>query len=260
MKVSDRVRRRRRRRTSGSETEVPRRPIDDDEPPAIGADPDRVSSTSSRSSSIQPVLDSFAREWDAARRGQSTHLPANLPDRVFGPRNDRIACMAWLKGTFLPDVAGGDPDLATEIFRAFCQRVVRGEQGWAYRPNPAKGTWSIWQHLSPRAEQARQLVVRDGWKSADELAAQETAEQERQALVEQVRDRRDRQVPLAEAYLADLDGSVRFVTIAENGRPELREFHFLDEAQTCDYQGWVDVDVDPLLGRLSFADWKIRQR
>ena len=168
--------------------------------------------------------------------------------------------MAWLKGTFMPDVAGGDPDLATEIFRTFCQRVVRGEQGWAYRPNPAKGTWSIWRHLSPRAEQARQLVVRDGWKTADEKAAQVAAEQERDALVEQVMQRRDQQAPLVEEYLADLEGSVRLITFADNGLPVLREFHFLDEAQTCDYKEWVDVDVDPLLGRISFADWKIRRR
>ena len=160
----DGVRRRLRRRRRTGERNMVNRWADDDEPPAIGADPDRPTSTGGKTPAATiVVLDAFERAWDAARRDD------RLPPRPYSTAKSRVACLGWLKQTFLPGV-GGDVELAVAIVELFCEQVAAGVPGWRYAPNPERGSWDLWKHLSPRVETTRQLLIDRGWKSEAEQA------------------------------------------------------------------------------------------
>lgn len=230
---SNRVRQRLRRRRTDRGDEVVPRWIEDDDPEPIGADPDRPPAQDRRRpATITPVLDAFERSWQAARRDRP-----QLPPRISSTRRSLDACRGWLKATFLAEHCGGDVELAVAVVELFCEQVAAGAPGWEYRPNPERGVWDPWQHLSPRAEATRQLLLSRGWRPATErdLAVQQAEERKRdvERLRSLQRSRREqeqaRETPPA------------FVKFRPDGTPEQAQYGWLLDEQSVDYRDWRDV-------------------
>jgi hypothetical protein len=207
--------------------------IEDDDPEPIGADPDRPPAQDRRRpATITPVLDAFERSWQAARRDRP-----QLPPRISSTRRSLDACRGWLKATFLAEHCGGDVELAVAVVELFCEQVAAAAPGWEYRPNPERGVWDPWQHLSPRAEATRQLLLSRGWRPATErdLAVQQAEERKRdvERLRSLQRSRREqeqaRETPPA------------FVKFRPDGTPEQAQYGWLLDEQSVDYRDWRDV-------------------
>ena len=136
----------------------------DDEPRPLGADPDRRRpEPGGRAKSRTPasqLASHFEQVWDRTL-AENPELRSTHPLRPWGAGKDRIVMLSWLKGTFLDAV--GDVEQGKAVIEVFCERVATGDRRWAYRPDPAAGkVWSLWRHLPPRLEAARQLLESSG--------------------------------------------------------------------------------------------------
>jgi hypothetical protein len=247
-KHSDRVRRRLRRRTSNREDQMARRGVpEDDDPTPIGADPEWSSRTSRETRSPAPskfLLDAFRTSWQAARRDE------RLPPDPFPTRNSKIAFQAWVNRTFLPSL-DGDVEQAVAIIELFCEQVAAGASGWAYQPNPERGVWDLWKHLSPRAESTRQLLIERGWKSEAERELESQIAQRREHHAQEARKRaldarRDK-----EAWLASQEGVPVLIPFGPDGEAIWPPYRWLADEQTADHRDWVDVPWDD--GNLYFG-------
>lgn len=257
---SDRVRRRLRRRRADRGGSVTRRwTPDDDDPAPIGADPDRParSGGADRTGITTPVLDAFDRAWQAAR-----HDDPRLPPRLCSTQRSRTACRSWLKQTFIAQHCGGDVELAIAVVELFCEQVAAKAPGWAYRPNPDRGVWDPWQHLSPRAEATRQLLLDRGWKSAAEREQAALQEADRKVEAAAVQERRQVQLTAREEWERTRAGAPILIPFRLDGTPAWSHYEWLLDEQTVDHLDWVEVPWDdglPGFGRASFEEWSRRQ-
>lgn len=256
-KSSDGVRRRlRRRRQTGEANMVSRWTDDDDEPPAIGQDPDRPTPASGKTpAATVVVLDTFERAWNDARRDD------RLPPRPYSTAKSRVACLSWLKQTFLPSV-GGDVELATAIVQLFCEQVAAGAPGWKYDPNPERGSWDLWKHLSPRAETTRQLLLDRGWKSSAELAAEARRAEVRASQSKGHAVSRRQQASEKDEWIKSREGLPILIPFSSAG-PEWAHYKWLMDEQTEDYLDWTPVPWDdglPRYGRVTYEEWQRRKK
>jgi hypothetical protein len=237
----DIVRQRLRRRTAKpKENPMKRRPPDDDVPTVFGADPDKPSSSDSRPGSGTPAskaLAHFDESWHAHSHNNS--LGAEYPRKPWGTVKSRVACISWIKGTLLPD-HDEDEELVHAIIDHFCAQVAAQSPGWAYKPNPEKGVWDLWRHLSPRVAQTRASLVKSGWISQADKDRAVQAEAARAGRVESQRIKANASRNKASAEEKAASEAVIIIPLSASGLPEWVGYEWIISAQTSDYLDWVD--------------------
>lgn len=149
--------------------------IEDDDPPAIGADPDRVrDEPTAKKEPTTLLLDHFESEWERARQADPD-LARRAPMRVY-PRGKKPAILSWIKKEFLRDY---ELEHAKAIVTWFIDQLLDGRRGWAYAPADAGSTWSIWGHLSARIDRTVADMETSGWETEAARVARLHAEDER---------------------------------------------------------------------------------
>lgn len=223
-----------------SEETMRRRQYDEDPPVVYGADPDRKPTEGDRRGSRKPsvqVLDTFQREWDAAR--QRYGLPAEYPHRVDGGVEGRKRFFAWVNNTYLPSLPEENRlEIACEIVRHFCGLVARGQSGFAYKPG---SRWTLTVHFDRRWERAYASLKATGWVPEAERRAKEARREQRRAedaaAAEAARERQ------AQAKAAE-DAAIEGMVVAHDARDIELRYPDLAELPTEDLQDWVDVPLD----------------
>ena len=237
----DIVRQRLRRRTAKPmENQMKRRPPEDDVPTVFGADPDKPTSSESRPGSGTPaskLLAHFDESWHAHSHNNS--LGAEYPRKPWGTVKSRVACISWIKGTLLPD-HDEDEELVHAIIDHFCAQVAAQSPGWAYKPNPEKGVWDLWRHLSPRVAQTRSSLVKSGWISQADKDLAVQAEAARAGQVESQRIKANASRNKASAREKAASEAVIIIPLSASGLPEWVGYEWIISAQTSDYLDWVD--------------------
>lgn len=238
---TDIVRRRLRRRTAKPKDHtMRRRPPEDDVPTVFGADPDKPASSDSRPGSGTPAskaLAHFDESWHAHSHNNS--LGAEYPRKPWGTVKSRVACISWIKGTLLPD-HDEDEELVHAIIDHFCAQVAAQSPGWAYKPNPEKGVWDLWRHLSPRVSQTRASLVKSGWVSQADKDRAVQAEAARAGRVESQRIKANASRNKASAEEKAASEAVIIIPLSASGLPEWVGYEWIISAQTSDYLDWVD--------------------
>lgn len=206
-------------------------PDHDDVPVVLGKDPSSPppAPASGRRSPTTVVLDTFQREWEAARR--ESNLGPEYPLRVWSVgRTGKPAASGWISNTFLPSL-DGDVELACALVALFARLVAQGRPGFGY--DPRRNGHPLWSHLSKRQGKALAELRSQGWRPEAEVLA---ADQERQELAESSRRRSE------ERALKARERADQLVTSVE-GKPFGAETQaWMEFSQTSDYLDWVDVD------------------
>lgn len=166
---SDRVRRRHRRHRRSRVDRMRRMSHMDDEPPALGADPEAPapSENAKRVSPTTEISLHFADEWNKTR--WRADVTTKLPVMPWAD-GSKVAFMSWVKKSFLPD-HDGDVELCKAMITAFCEQPAATHAASKRAP---------WRKFAGMQTKMRQKAYKNGYRTEAEKAKEDEDRQRMQ--------------------------------------------------------------------------------